>query len=122
MKLNGVEGVTLKVVQWALDAASEIHKVTAHNIANAQTPGYTRVETNFESFLDGLRSVAAEEGSRFEGPSEPPALTLRSTSETVALDAEMTKLAQNTVYYQALLKGLNKQMSILQLAVTEGKR
>lgn len=123
MQLTGAEAVTLKMVHWALDAASEVHKVSAHNIANAQTPGYTRIDTNFDSFLDALRDVAASDRmDPAAGSEETPVLSLRSTSEAVALDVEMTKLAQNTLYYQALLRGLGKQASILQLAVTEGRR
>ena len=32
------------------------------------------------------------------------------------------RLAQNTVHYQALLRGAAKQLSILGVAITEGKR
>jgi flagellar basal-body rod protein FlgB len=42
--------------------------------------------------------------------------------ESVRLDGEVAALAQNTVQYQALIKGLNKHFSILASAASDGKR
>ena len=46
----------------------------------------------------------------------------RAGSAAVMVDMEMVRLAQNTVQYQALLKGLSTRMSILATAISEGRR
>jgi flagellar basal-body rod protein FlgB len=40
----------------------------------------------------------------------------------VEVDTEVAEIAQNTLQYQALMKGLSKHLSILSLAISEGKR
>ena len=46
----------------------------------------------------------------------------RGGNAAVMVDLEMVRLAQNTVQYQALLKGLSNRMSILATAINEGRR
>ena len=127
--IEEIDAATMSVLRLALDAASLRHRVIAHNIANANTEGYAPLRVNFEeqfdavrsalgqsqpvdrSLLDGLRPVVSQ-----DGPVNGSATT------RVALDLEVARLAQNTVHYQALLRGTAKHLSILGIAVTEGKR
>ena len=43
-------------------------------------------------------------------------------SPKVMLDMEMARLAQNGVQYQALATALNKQFTLMSIAVNDGKR
>jgi flagellar basal-body rod protein FlgB len=43
-------------------------------------------------------------------------------SNAVGLDTQMAALAENSLQYQALLKGLSRQFSILSSAVSDGKK
>ena len=111
----------------ALDAAGMRQQAIAQNIANANTPGYQRVSVSFESRLAALRDGA--------GNMRPPSLAslgdfrpvFESTAATeqgsgVALDQEMVQMSENTLHHQALLKALNKHLSLLSIAINEGKR
>lgn len=48
--------------------------------------------------------------------------TLRNDGNNVDIDAEMAMLAENTIYYQALVQQLNNSLGLLRLAITEGRR
>ena|SRR5215831_2632813 len=122
------EGVTLGVLRLALDAASLRHQVVAHNIANANTQGYTPVRVNFEEQFDSLRGALGRSQSvdpellQQLRPVVEQDRNVNGQTAQVALDLEVAKLAQNTVHYQALLRGVSKYLSIVGVAVTEGKR
>src|SRR5215510_11462680 len=127
--IQEIDSVTMGVLRLALDAASLRHQVFAHNIANANMPDYAPVRVNFEEQFDALRSALSQsqpidrgllEGVRPVIAQDGP-LTAGATSK-VALDLEIARLAQNTVHYQALLRGVSKHLAILNTAVTEGKR
>lgn len=123
-------GITQTVVQLALDAAVLRHKVIANNIANINTPGYRPQQVRFEDYL-----VSAVSGIRADYPHRAAELEMLSRridggelvrdagSASVALDEEMVRLAENTVRYEALLKGLSKRSAIIRLAIgPEGER
>ncbi len=123
-----IEGATLGVLRLALDAASLRHQIIAHNIANANTVGYAPVRVSFEEQFDALRSGLGQPrglDARELGELRPVVEQERAVNGAtakVALDLEVAKLAQNTVHYQALLRGVGRYLSIIGVAVTEGKR
>lgn len=123
-----IESNTSALLSLALDAAGMRQQAIAQNIANANTPGYQRVTVSFES-----RLAALVEGSNRPGAAPSlaglgdyrPAFEYAEASEQgsgVALDMEMAQLSQNTLHHQALLKALNKHMSLVGIAINEGKR
>ena len=125
---SGIEAVTLAALGLALDAAALRQQAIAANIANADADGYTPVRVSFEEQLDQARR---DLGAR--GAIDPFALSgvraelVAATdagggAQPVRLDVETAKLAENTVRYDALVKGLNRHMAILGLAVNEGRR
>ena len=46
----------------------------------------------------------------------------KAGSAAVMLDMEMVKLSQNTLQYQALLKGLTHRGSLITTAINEGRK
>lgn len=125
---GSTEAVTMNLTTLALDAASMRHLALANNIANANTAGYAPASVNFEQQLGAARAALAEgrplQTSMLRGV-QPVLLRSAPAAEpdrTAALDAEVAAMAENTVHYQALLKGLNKHLSILSAAISEGKR
>lgn len=127
--IEEIDAATVGVLRLALDAASLRHRVIAHNIANANTEGYAPLRVNFEEQFDAVRSALGQsqpidrgllEGLRPVVAQDGP-LSGGATAQ-VALDLEVARLAQNSVHYQALLRGTAKYLSILGIAVTEGKR
>jgi flagellar basal-body rod protein FlgB len=127
---TGLESSTIGVVALALDAASLRHQAIASNIANAETPGYRPLKVSFEEQLSAARAAVRQDGSvdadalkslRPVLESEPLSAPGEAGS-VVALDQQVAKLSENAVQYQALLRALNKQFSIIATAITEGKR
>jgi flagellar basal-body rod protein FlgB len=124
---SGVEGVTMSLLNLALDTASLRQKAHANNIANANVMGYKPVQVNFESQLQEVRQTLQEGGavnlSALNGIS--PQLEEISAGyqgpQGIEIDSEIAKLSENAVQYQALIKGLNKELSILSMAISEGK-
>jgi flagellar basal-body rod protein FlgB len=121
---NPTEAVTTAMLKMALDGAALRHQAIAANIANATTPGYQPVQVSFEAQLEQLRQrlEAGEPPLRAQADLAPNIESRGAPGDTVAVDLEAAQLAQNVVHYEALIKGLNKRMSILAAAINEGKR
>ena len=126
MLIDDLGGVTAQAVRLALDAAVLRHQVAAHNIANASTPGYEATRVSFESLLEAANVDMSDEAAveaaldrAREQLGRPGAM--EKTGEAVELDAEMVHVAENTLRYQALLRGLSSRMAIMKLAVRQGR-
>ncbi|MES2538664.1 MAG: flagellar basal body rod protein FlgB [Pseudomonadota bacterium] len=124
-----IAGATTDAVKLALDAASLRHQAFANNIANANTPGFMPARVNFEEQLGAFRRVLggtdAEVSRSLQGVKsfiEQDQSAAGQGASNVMLDMEVVKLSQNVLHYQTLLRGLNKQMSIISAAINEGKR
>lgn len=125
--MAGIEALTVAALSSALDAASLRQQVIATNIANAGRSDYVAQRVSFEATL-------AEQAARLhgEGVDRRPPVELRMRVEPdldadgrgrpVQLDAEVGALAQNSTHYQALIRGLNRYLSVMASAVSEGKR
>jgi len=126
--LDGIESITTAALGLALDVASQRQQVIAANIANANTVGYVPQRLSFEDQLDDVRRglQAGKSLDAYALATMQPHLTsvvdANGQAEKVQLDEEVAALSQNSVQYQALIKGLNRHMSILNIAVTDGKR
>jgi len=126
--LQGIEAITTQALGLALDAASLRQQVIAANIANANTIGYLPQQLSFGEQLEQIRAEIKNSGSLSAGsltallPTLTVTLDARGLPARVRLDEEMAAMAQNTVQYQALIKGLNRHFSILATAASDGKR
>jgi flagellar basal-body rod protein FlgB len=128
--MSGPVDVTTALLLKALDAATLRHQAIASNLANANSVNYRPLRVNFEEQLGFAR--AALSGSGASGltaadvagikPTLEQAAAPRAGSAAVMLDMEMVKLSQNTLQYQALLKGLNGRGSLIAAAINEGKK
>jgi flagellar basal-body rod protein FlgB len=123
---NGVEAMTGTALTLALDAATMRHQVHAANIANAGIAGYKAQRLNFDAQVhQGLQAARAsgqgQAGSQVSIRIEPD-LGVDGQPHSVQLDVEVAAMSQNSVHYQTLVRALNRQLSILASAVSEGKR
>jgi flagellar basal-body rod protein FlgB len=118
---TGVEALTGAVLTLALDAATLRHQVHATNIANAGVAGYKAQRLSFEAQVQqGLQAsqpASVQVSARIE-----PELAFDGSPRAVQLDTEVAAMSQNSVHYQTLVRALNRQLSILASAVSEGKR
>jgi len=127
--MSGTDPVTTALLMKALDAAVLRHQAIASNIANANATGYRALRVNFEEQLGFARAALGQEKGTLtasdvaslrpfvEQEPTPPVGT-----PAVMIDMEMVKLAQNTMQYQALLKGLNFGASLVSTAINEGRK
>lgn len=129
--IDGLEAITTASLSLALDVAAMRHQTIANNIANANTEGFVPQRVNFDAYVQDARRILNDKG-RIDAqaidnlantrPSVEPLLTSAGLPTKVLLDVEVANMAENSVYYQALIKGLSRQMSILSTAVSDGKR
>jgi flagellar basal-body rod protein FlgB len=100
----------LRAQSEALALRARRQQVIAGNIANADTPGYKAVDFDFGKALnEAIRSPGGERARLFQTPSPQPS----ADGNTVDMDAERAKFADNAVRYEAALKALNAQIRTL---------
>ena len=87
----------------AMRGAAARQSALAQNLANANTPGYQRVDVDFHSVLQ----QAAGDG----------AAQMRLDGSTVDVDREAAELAANGLEYQALVSVAQGRISIMQSAL-----
>ncbi|MBN3005504.1 flagellar basal-body rod protein FlgB [Chromobacterium alkanivorans] len=106
-----------ETVSRSLDGLVLRQQVIAQNIANLNTPGYTPLRVDFESVLQGAEGA----GPRIL-PDRRPALVPGAAGSAAELSHQVSQLADTTLRYQTLIKGINKQLAIMQLAISDGRR
>ncbi len=103
-----------------LDVASLRHRAIAQNIANVNTPGYTRVDVSFDRALE--RALARGEpaaltkatGRVVEDASGPE----RADGNNVDINTEMGQLDRNTLIYRTFAQVLAFRLATLRAVVT----
>ncbi len=119
--MSMIDPVTLALVKSALDAGTLRQVAHANNIANAGTPGYKPMAVTFEARLDAVREALQHGGDASLSPADVPAPSLfADTTATAApdLDQEVAAASENALHYQALVKALGHEYSLLSLAMT----
>ncbi|NLM52715.1 MAG: flagellar basal body rod protein FlgB [Firmicutes bacterium] len=132
-----VDGTNL-ILQLALDAAAERQRVSAHNLANVNTPNFKRQEVSFEEKLKAaLFAQPKLQLTRTHEKHLPRELELsdlqhevvtdKSTSmrpddNNVDIDREMVLMAMNQMHFNAVTQVLNNRYSALRYILQEGRR
>ncbi len=134
--------LTDRLLERALDGVAARQRVTAHNIANVNTPGYKRHRLSFEESLH--QAVEKAERRRLAGtvthprhipigerssPLERPfrverdmTTTMRNDGNNVDIEAELAQLTKDQVFYQALADQVARRYAMLRAVITEGRR
>jgi len=97
------------------------HRVLASNLANVETPGYEAQEMTFS------RALAEARGSNPQRAGGPVSIQTAIETDTdasprrdgnsVDLDRQMVKLAQNTGWHTAMIQILSNRFSMLKAAI-----
>lgn len=112
----------------ALDAYAMRHRIIANNIANAETPGFTRSEVTFESDLkaalearpaSAARKRLADVRATVRVDNQSPR---RPDGNNVNMDSEIADLTKNSLSYRAAVTLMDLKSAILRYAITEGRR
>jgi flagellar basal-body rod protein FlgB len=109
-----------------LSYATARHTVLAKNIANAETPGYRARDLVFDDYLNALRGRDAGELSPDPVPAPLPATRViatidgpgRQDGNTVHIDKQMARIAENTLYQHTLVQLLAGQFTALKQAIS----
>ena len=112
---------TQLALQAAISGASARQDALAANIANADTPGYRRVDVDFHSALTAAMS-ASDPSSALARVAFTPLLdrsagATRADGNTVDIDSESAKLAANALDQQAAVQVAQARIHILESAI-----
>ena len=115
---------TQAALEGAISGAAQRHQALAANLANANTPGYQRVDVDFHSTLSaalssGEDATDALHGAKFAAQVDAAGAT-RADGSTVDVDAESAKLAQNALEHQAAVQVAHARIGILRSAMGTG--
>lgn len=136
---------TSDILHEALNGLSARQRITADNLANADTPNFRGREVVFEAQLQQkIKQRKAEQAERmqisFEGaythpehmplnlPDDQPMAVytvkgqMRNDGNGVDLEQENTRLAQAQIAYQAVTQVLSGRYSQLKYVISEGAR
>lgn len=138
----GLFSQTDRLLERALDGLSARQRVSAHNIANVDTPGYKRYTLSFEQTLRAALGRPARRGVvgvathprhfPIGAPRDPLAspfvptrvwqTSMRSDGNNVDIEAEMAQLMKDQIHYSALAQSVAKRYAMVRDAIRGGVR
>ena len=121
-------------LEHAMDLRLERGNMISGNIANVDTPGFTPVNIEFDQqladFLSGdnpptvRQTDSAHRGVSANAPRGEVEFDYFSLpnqdGNSVDIDHEMSKLAENQLLYRATTRMYSKRMALMKYAITEG--
>lgn len=108
-----------------IDASAIRHKAIANNIANVNTPGYKRLDINFESELkaalrgNGITDVSSVK-PKIVVAKKTENTALRKDGNNVNVEEEVSMLVKNTLSYNVYVQLMSKKFAALKLAIGGG--
>lgn len=132
---------SIDYLERSLSLSSTRQSLISNNIANVDTPGYKTMDVSFEEILKTEKEKQTTDfnfqgnisnpkhfviGQSLNNEFQPEIIVQNDTSmlnneNNVDVDLEMTKLAENEIWYNTLVELMSKEFSILRYVVTEGK-
>ncbi len=130
---------TLQALASALNFRQMKQEVISSNVANAETPGYKAKRLDFEQALaralniDGRLSMNATDEKHFNVGNggfsnlQPDIYTdpngiVSEDGNTVDVEQEMSKLAENKILYDALVQLVNKKFGLMKYTITSDNK
>ena len=107
-----------------LDAAALRQEAIATNIANAETPGFRRLDINADFATQLKARIAAGDFARNADTIRPQltedstARTVRPDGNTVELERELLAMNRNAVEYEFLTDMVSNNIKQLKMAIT----
>lgn len=100
---------TLSILESVMDVASFRQKLLSSNIANADTPGYKAQDISFQSELNKVINGSKGNYAVFDAPSSMN----NRDGNTVSVDVEMTKVAENQLMYNSAAQLLTMKFRMM---------
>lgn len=124
---------TINTLTQSLDYAATKNRTIANNVANVDTPAYKSKDVAFKNVLNDQMSTSFETKRTHSkhitfNSNEAKAFHVFSKNNTqynhngnnVDIDKEMSELAENQIYYQAVVDRLNGKFSNIQTVLRGG--
>jgi flagellar basal-body rod protein FlgB len=108
--------LTMQAIQASLDGLAARQRITAQNLANAETPGYLAQRVSFEESL--AAAVAGEEprGTRITtGVTADPT---NINGNNVSVDTETLALVDTGLRYQLATESINNKFRVLRASMS----
>jgi len=103
--------LTIEAIQTSLDGLAARQRIIAQNVANAETPGYTAQNVNFE---DSLRAAVANgDPTATDISTTPSSAHALPNGNNVNVDEETVALMDTGLRYQLATQSMNNEFSIL---------
>lgn len=131
---------TLQASERAMSRATARHKILAHNLANANTPNYVRLDLPDggvppahlmqTAMRAGILPLQVSDPRHFavppvakpqEAQPMPQPTPMRTDGNTIDPEYEMAQLAENELRYAMLARIANSQIQGLRNAIREGR-
>lgn len=137
--LGGIFNFADRLQMASLDHRLKRSEVISGNVANAETPGYRALGYDFEDQLSTLANLedklpleTSDPGhlrnsfTRADGKIEPdvyviPTETVPEDGNTVDMDDQMARMAQNQILYRSAVELLNRKIGTLKYAINGGR-
>lgn len=95
------------------------HRVISQNLANVNTPGYTRLKVEFDEALSRELQDGDATGAQIEpAVVEDKQLPVRADGNNVDVDLEIGELQRNAMMYQTYSQLLASQFATMRLAIS----
>lgn len=108
----------LQPLKQDLEVLERTHREASHNLANANTAGYSSRETDFREVLMNTNTAAPPKGQAWELFQQD----VGARQPGVNVEGELARLSMTTLEQAAVVKTLRNRYDVLRQAITEGKR
>ncbi|MEW9108584.1 MAG: flagellar basal body rod protein FlgB [Cytobacillus gottheilii] len=124
---------TISTIEGALNYSSLKQKVISQNIANVDTPGYKAKDVSFKDTLNqamaGAQKAYRTDSRHYDFKTNASAngivsqrnVSYNESGNSVDIDKEMSDLATNQIYYNALVDRMSGKLSSLQNVLKGGR-
>jgi flagellar basal-body rod protein FlgB len=109
---------SIKTLETMLDVSAYRQRILTSNIANADTPGYRAKDIDFQGELDRALAAGGKVGSITIH--EPMTTLPNRDGNTVNIDVEMAKIAENSLTYNAATQLLTMKLRMLKSIINGG--
>jgi flagellar basal-body rod protein FlgB len=123
-------------LEQGLSAAALKQRVHSSNIANVDTPNYKSKHVDFQSTLDGVLKNSSISSYKTDprhlsfgngSSSSNPAIKVNESTQynpngnNVDMDVEMSELAENQLWYNAMTERMNGKFNSLRTVINGGR-
>jgi flagellar basal-body rod protein FlgB len=101
----------VNVLQYAVDGVAQQQQATANNLANAETPGFTAQDVDFETSLQ--QAINASGGGKASAVVSADPAAAATNGNNVDTGTQLIDAQKETLQYQTMVDMLNAQFRLI---------